>query len=589
MDVSVKYLRPNPKTGILEFRRTFPARLIRHARDDSGKKISEVKRSLGVRVFDAGRDGPTYRDLNELYERLAWKADKVATGSFDPITKPLIAYFAEKVRSEGLEDDEEVRCLRETIDVKVRRAKGLRETCVADLAECRQLRALPDIEGIVAAWKDVALDLTQGHGLHVDTGSEGFVQLCMAVNDAQIDVWAGILSRYEGDLVPTPALPEPPAATVPPKARPGDRGETFEAIALTLINKRRVDFHEPTKERVRGALRFLEEAVGKLTPVELTRERVSHYLNLLAERPSRLPKQHFHCNLEELAALYKDRDDVKRLTSKTIEAYCLALNARWKEAQSEGSIPETLASPFSGRKFSRKTPGPKAAKGFSPEELTAYFSMPAFKDGERPKRGKGEAIYWIPLLMLFTGARPEEVAQLLVADIFQHEQDGRWVIRFTDEGWHPVKGQQSLKTDGQESGRRTFPVPQSLIDLGLLAYRKSLQEAGEAALFPLLRRKGKRSGIYASFGEWMCEYVYRHGVLKAGAGRQPVREFRHTWTTAARASKIPREAMEYIQGHRPPDGGSSHEIYGERDVLGNWIDQLSFKVDPRLLVRCWRV
>jgi hypothetical protein len=46
----------------------------------------------------------------------------------------------------------------------------------------------------------------------------------------------------------------------------------------------------------------------------------------------------------------------------------------------------------------------------------------------------------------------------------------------------------------------------------------------------------------------MCEYVYENGVLKAGEGRQPVREFRHTWTTAARLSRIPREAMEYIQG-----------------------------------------
>lgn len=59
---------------------------------------------------------------------------------------------------------------------------------------------------------------------------------------------------------------------------------------------------------------------------------------------------------------------------------------------------------------------------------------------------------------MFTGARPEEVAQLLVADIFQHDRDGRWVIRFTDKGVHPVKGQHSLKTENQESGRRTFPV-----------------------------------------------------------------------------------------------------------------------------------
>ncbi|PNU05096.1 hypothetical protein [Novosphingobium guangzhouense] len=163
MDVIVKYLRPNPKTGILEFRRTFPARLLPHVRDDSGKKISEVKRTLGVRVFDAGRDGSTYRELNELFERLAWKAGKAATGTFDAITKPLIAYFAEKVRSEGLELDEDVRFLRETIDVKTRRAKGLREACEADLKECRQLRALPDIDGMISSWKGVALELTQAH------------------------------------------------------------------------------------------------------------------------------------------------------------------------------------------------------------------------------------------------------------------------------------------------------------------------------------------------------------------------------------------------------------------------------------------
>jgi integrase len=449
------------------------------------------------------------------------------------------------------------------------------------------MRAVGDIEGMIGAWKGVADDLLAASGLLVLHSSSSYGRLCKAINDAQIDVWTAILARSEGDEVPTPPMPQPlvvPARVVSPAAE-----RTFESIVLALIDKRHTGFNEPTKERVRGALRFLKEAVGDLKPSELTRERVTVYLGLLAERPSRLPKADFHRDLKELAALYKDRDDVKRLTSKTIEAYCLALNARWKEAQSEGSIPEVLASPFSGRKFSRKALGPKAAKGFSPEELTAYFSMPAFKDGERPTRGKGEAIYWIPLLMLFTGARPEEVAQLLVADIFQHEQDGRWVIRFTDEGWHPVKGQQSLKTDGQESGRRTFPVPQPLIDLGLLAYRKSLQEAGEAALFPLLRRKGKRGGIYASFGEWMCEYVYGHGVLKAGEGRQPVREFRHTWTTAARASRIPRDAMEYMQGHRPPDGGSSHEVYGEREALGEWIDQLDFKVDTRSLARPWKV
>jgi len=199
--------------------------------------------------------------------------------------------------------------------------------------------------------------------------------------------------------------------------------------------------------------------------------------------------------------------------------------------------------------------------------------MPPYKDGARPVRGRGETIYWLPLIALYTGARPEEVAQLLVADIFQHRSDGRWVIRFTDEGVHPIKGPQTLKTERTETGARTFPVPRALLDLGLPDYLAHLQGSGELALFPLLRRKNRRPGIYDSFGGWFGEYVYEQGVLPRDAGRKPVREFRHTWSTAARSSGIYREAMEFIQGHTA-QGGSSSEEYGDRRALGNQIDKL---------------
>jgi integrase len=357
---------------------------------------------------------------------------------------------------------------------------------------------------------------------------------------------------------------------------------------LDLLEKPRLGIKEPTKERVRGGLRFLKEALGELTPAELTRERVTEFLDLLALRPAKLGEGDSRLSLRELTARYADRPDVPRLSQKTLEAYNLALNARWREAQSEGAISKDLPSPFSDRKFKRQASGPRTAKGFSPEELKAFFSMSAFQNGERPTRGKGETIFWLPLLLMFTGARPEEVAQLLVTDILQDDRDGKWLIRFTDGGIHPVKGRQSLKTEGHESGRRTFPVPEPLIALGLLEYREHLIEEGETALFPLLRRKGKRSGIYASFGEWMCEHIYENGVLSKGAGRQPMREFRHTWTTAARKSQIPREAMEYIQGHAAPGGGSAHEGYGERDALGDWIVNLRFPVDVGDLVPRWR-
>jgi len=589
VDVTVKYLRENPKTGILEFRRAFPPELKPYATDDNGKRISELKRSLGVRgKFDLKRDGSKYRELSDLYDRLAGRALKASTGSHDKLDDAQIAAVADFIRHEGLAQDEEVRFLREPMERKISRARSLSEWSTDDLASARQLRALGDVEGMIAMWGCEAVMKAEIAGFSIDRQTESFARLCVAVNDAHIDVWEGLFARGRGDLVPTPPVPDVPLSTASKTPMPAHSERFFAEIAMELIEKRLATFAEPTKEKVRGGLRFLEEAVGNLRPSELTRERVTVFLALLAERPAKIPKEHHSWTLKALAAEYKDRPEVPRLSQKTVEAYSLALNARWGEAQMDGMIPETLASPFSNRKFSRKATGPKLAKGFSPKELTAYFSMPPFSTHERPKRGKGEAIYWIPLLMLYTGARPEEAAQLLTHDIFQHEDDGRWVIRFTDEGFHPAKGKQSLKTEGQESGHRTLPVPKALLDLGLLDYRQYLEDRGEVAMFPLLRRKGKRSGIYASFGEWMCDYIYDHGVLERGGGRQPVREFRHTWTSAARASKIPREAMEYIQGHRPPDGGSSHEVYGERHVLGNWIEQLAFKVDVAALVKPWK-
>lgn len=253
-----------------------------------------------------------------------------------------------------------------------------------------------------------------------------------------------------------------------------------------------------------------------------------------------------------------------------------------------GDIDEDAPNPFIGRTIKKTIRGPRTAKGFSPEELKAYFSMPCFQDGDRPVRGRAEAIYWLPLIAMFTGARPEEVAQLLVADIFHRDEDDRWVIRFTDEGSHPVKGRQTLKTERHEHGQRVFPIPQPLLGLGLLDYRKKLEDNGDLALFPNLRIKGARGGLYESFGGWFNEYVYGHGVLARATGRQPFREFRHTWTTAARASGLSQDAREYIQGRKPNGKSSSDDDYGEHVPLGDQIDSLRFKVDIMSIVPRWK-
>jgi hypothetical protein len=42
-------------------------------------------------------------------------------------------------------------------------------------------------------------------------------------------------------------------------------------------------------------------------------------------------------------------------------------------------------------------------------ELKTLLASPVFTKGERPKGGKGDAAFWLPLLGLFTGARRGEL------------------------------------------------------------------------------------------------------------------------------------------------------------------------------------
>lgn len=405
--------------------------------------------------------------------------------------------------------------------------------------------------------------------------------------------------RNDGHNARTPVAPVAPSVALDTGAESQkkacvDKGRTFEQIATELMSNPAVaTIKEGVREHVRTSLRFLREVHGTPTPSELTREAVTELLDLMAQRPSKLPVSERDLSLSELAERYRDQPDVPRMSGRTQDVRMSAMSTVWKQAVSRGQISANIENPFTGRTFAKTPASAKKAKGFTAAELRAYFSMPAFQRAERLTRGRGETIFWLPLIALYTGARPEEVAQLLVSDIYQRPRDSQWVIRFTDEGMHPVKGRQSLKTERTESGRRTFPVPQPLLDLGLLDYRSYLEVLRELALFPRLTRKNRRPGIYDSFGGWFSGYVYAHAVLRRDTGRKPVREFRDTWTTAARSSGIYREAQEFIQGHKAPGGGSSNASYGTDGVLGSQIEQLKIidmhgeEVDVAALVPRW--
>ncbi|MFL6843881.1 MAG: hypothetical protein ACJ8ER_03255 [Allosphingosinicella sp.] len=567
----MEHLQKDPRTGRLSFRRAFAPELRPHIPGQP----RELKRSLAAtNIAEPGAMDRFKRAATE-YDRLTAQARKAATGSWDTLDPPTIAYLA-KVFERGLHEGDEHAL-----------EQGRAEQALAGWLwmtdEYRQWRVEQDLDEMEAHWRRSARALLDGRGIALDPADRAsFRQLCAALNTSAIAVSEAAKVRLAGNVVPIPDEPPTPEQS-PTLPSASALGATFGQIAETLLVNPRLNIGAATKQASRTALRFLREAIGDLPPRAITRGLVAQYLDLLAQRPSKLPKAERLLPLPEVVARYEGREDVSRLSPKTLEQHLGSLSTLWTKAQDRDEVPHGLPNPF--RQKLAAAPPRENPTGLTRLELEAIFSLPVFTKGERPTGGKGEASYWLPLLLLWTGARPEELAQLVVEDVAQDEKTGRWLLRITDEGTHPHKGKRSLKTAKTLSGRRTFPIPRSLLDLGFLEYVTAMREAGEAALFPKLRTKGERGLLFAGFSEWWSRYL-REQKVPLAPGKRPAREFRHTWTTAARASGLPREAMEYIQGHRAA-GGSAHEVYGSREPLGRWIDQLCFEGLDLSGVRPW--
>ncbi|WP_230769747.1 site-specific integrase [Sphingomonas sp. Leaf4] len=189
---------------------------------------------------------------------------------------------------------------------------------------------------------------------------------------------------------------------------------------------------------------------------------------------------------------------------------------------------------------------------FTLDELQAIFASPIYSKGDRPRGGKGEAAYWLPLLALFTGARLEEIGQLRVADVQRREypdQDGNmlagWFLHITEET--DERGQSNrLKNAASE---RLVPLHPELERLGFVAYVQGLKDK-QGRVFPDLV-----ANIYgrltAKWGEWFGPYM--RTVCGITDKRKVFHSFRHTFKDYARRAKMPEGIQRQLMGHTGKD------------------------------------
>lgn len=194
-------------------------------------------------------------------------------------------------------------------------------------------------------------------------------------------------------------------------------------------------------------------------------------------------------------------------------------------------------------------------RSFDPLSLESIFTSPVYKTPERPKAGRGEAAYWLPLLGLYTGARLEELGQLRVADVVAEsylakndEVATSWFLRITEDEDDGLK----LKNAGSA---RLVPVHRVLEECNFLDYVEQMRELGHSRLFPLLKAD-KYGRVTAKWGEWFSKY--RRDVCGVTDRRLVFHSFRHTFKDCCRHAGLEEGVQRQLMGHSPGDVAGSY-------------------------------
>ena len=181
--------------------------------------------------------------------------------------------------------------------------------------------------------------------------------------------------------------------------------------------------------------------------------------------------------------------------------------------------------------------------------------------------------YWIPITLLYTGARLNEIAQLSLSDIDLTNN----TISINSLGDKKVKS---------VAGERLIPIHNSLIKLGFLDYVNtaaslpctsiSSNYSSSTRLFPLLSKMS--DGYGHSMGAW---WIYN---IKNKLNVPTLHSLRHTFINELTQHQVNEHVIAAIVGHKL--GGISHNRYSSNydiEILRDAVNQVSIDLSSILL------
>lgn len=420
-----------------------------------------------------------------------------------------------------------------------------------------------------------ARNLLRRRGVAADTESPQFQEFLRIVMPTLIQARISELGRLGATKTITVdsqanSAPVPQPAVVPdePSSTEGviqtGRQLTVPGIGSAVISSRFYRMEDALEDMLRTARRenrlsrktqvqyrqsaeLLVKILGDRPLPEITREMASALRETVLSLPAKYGQsaRYQNMSIEQIVAEADRHPDTKRLTPQTWNRHHVALYSIFVEAKLRGKVEKNV---FEGLRYRR----PNAARdGVAPHEvrpglgeknLQILFGSPIFtgmrSDQFRHQPGKivrHDAKFWLLVLMLGLGLRPEEAAQLKISD-FSTEHDVQ-MLRVTSEGGRSVK---------TVSANRWMPISRQLKEIGLMDFVEDRRLTQEEFLFRECRpsgRFGKRSIVV---GKALNRYIRRIGIRDRDL---PIYSLRHDFASTLKKYRIDPQIVSRLMGH----------------------------------------
>lgn len=343
------------------------------------------------------------------------------------------------------------------------------------------------------------------------------------------------------------------------EARAGDV-TVAEAIA-EFKEARGRDGVEDIDKRYGHLFKAIGESVGEDRPIRSITDRdAASVLDLLRRVPANASKLYPGKKLkaaiklaeaerqanERLIALGETpRRKVAAMTPNTVRSYIVNGSALWNFAADRGWIERNVFQPL----IPSKRPSVKR-RGFKDDELTAVFAHIA------ERRDSHADFFWISAVLAYTGARANEICQLLPGDV-KENRDGVPYIDLTEFDEHGERdATKRLKT---AHSFRAVPIHPELVAAGFLDFVAQRRDGGAERMFPACNQHTPSGRFSHEFSKWFGRMRIAAGVDgKATVGHS----LRHGFREHGRRAGLSDEIIDALGGWKP---GSEGAAYGDRN------------------------